>query len=127
MDESPGKRLILVIDDEAPIRQVLELNFKALGFEVITANSGEEGLQLLETRKPDVVISDIGMPHMDGKTFCERIEPMKAERSFLTIMITGRLLPEEASWISKSTDTIFREKPFSLAKLAKDIDAYYRT
>ncbi len=124
-DEGPGNsRKVLVIDDEAHIRLVLELNLKAQGYQVITAADGEEGLHLIETEKPDVVISDINMPKMNGQIFCEMASPMKAENPFLTVIITGRIAADE-SWVSDLQDAMFMEKPFSLSKLYDSIDQYF--
>ena len=64
---------ILVIDDEAPIRRVLELKLKNRGYQVITAKNGVEGLEIIKTQQPDAVITDIMMPEMDGKTHCQLV------------------------------------------------------
>ena len=79
---------ILIIDDEAYIRRVIELKLKSKGYQVFAANNGEEGLIIFNRYQPDVVITDIRMPKMNGKVFCEQTDSLKAERPFLTIIIT---------------------------------------
>lgn len=116
---------ILVCDDEAPIRRVLELKLKNSGYEVLSAGDGVEGLRIIETEKPDVVITDINMPRMDGRQMCELSNPIKRERSFLTIIMTARILPDEEKWIEKMQETIFMEKPFSPGRLLEKIDRYF--
>ncbi|NIR12786.1 MAG: response regulator, partial [Desulfobacterales bacterium] len=74
-----NNKRVLVIDDEVHIRRVIELKFKNQGYQVTTANNGEEGLDLIKTQKPDVVITDIMMPKLDGKTLCERANEFKKE------------------------------------------------
>ena len=115
---------ILIIDDEAPIRRVLELKLKSRGYEIIMATNGEEGLNLIKSQEPDVVISDINMPRLDGETLCKMVNPSKKTRSFLTIIITSRISPEERLWVSEMDDTVFMEKPFSPSKMLECIDQY---
>jgi two-component system, OmpR family, response regulator RpaB len=57
---------ILIVDDEASIRRILETRFKMLGFETAVAADGEEAVQVFEQFTPDIVILDIMMPKMDG-------------------------------------------------------------
>ena len=116
---------ILVVDDEAHIRRVIEIKLKKRGYQVVTAINGKEGLKLIETQRPDVVITDIMMPELDGKTLCERTNRLKKERSFLTIVMTCRISPDEESWTDDMQDTLFIEKPFSPARLVECIDQYF--
>jgi len=120
------KRL-LVIDDEAHIRRVIELKFRGRGFEVASATDGAQGYDLLLSRRPDVVITDINMPHMDGQTFCRRIEPLKRERPFLTLVLTARLMPREQAWVDRLTDTHLMTKPFSPSKVLNLIESYFES
>lgn len=57
---------ILIVDDEASIRRILETRFKMLGFDTATASDGEEALEIFNQFSPDVVVLDIMMPKMDG-------------------------------------------------------------
>lgn len=57
---------ILIVDDEASIRRILETRFKMLGYETATASDGEEALDLFDKFKPDIMVLDIMMPKMDG-------------------------------------------------------------
>jgi CheY-like chemotaxis protein len=116
---------ILIIDDEAHIRRVVEIKLKNRGYQVITATNGLEGLELIKTQKPDAVITDINMPGMDGEALCRLTDTMKKERPFLTIVMTARISPDERNWIGELTDTQFMEKPFSPAKLLDAINKYF--
>ena len=119
-----NNKSVLVIDDEAHIRRVIELKFKNQGYRVITATNGEEGLELIKAQEPDVVITDIMMPKLDGKTLCEKVNELKKERPFLTIVMTCRISPTEQDWINQMQDTVFVEKPFSLSTILKFVDQY---
>ena len=116
---------VLVIDDEPHIRRIIELKLKKHGYEILTAANGEEGLNIITTQKPDVVISDINMPKMDGKTLCEMTDDLKRERPFLTIIITARISTDEETWIGKMHYTLLMEKPFSPARLLERVDQYF--
>lgn len=118
-------KTIVVIDDEAHIRRVVEMKMKNAGYRVVTAADGEEGLSLIRAELPDAVISDIMIPKLDGRTLCETVDPMKCERTFLTIIMTARISPQERSWISTMRDTVFVEKPFSPAKLLDIVNSYF--
>ncbi len=120
-----NNKRVLVIDDEAHIRRVIELKLKKRGYQVTLAKNGEEGLKLIQTLQPDVVITDIMMPKMDGKTLCERTNELKKIRPFLTIVVTARISPTERDWIEQLQDTVFIEKPFSLRTILECVDQYF--
>ena len=120
-----NNKKVVIIDDEAHIRRVIEIKLKKLGYQVMTAKNGKEGLNLIKTQKPDVVISDIMMPEMDGKALCQETNVLKKDYPFLTIIMTCRISTDEESWISDMQDTLFMEKPFSPTKLVENIEQYF--
>jgi two-component system, OmpR family, KDP operon response regulator KdpE len=64
MSASPPK--VLVIDDEPPIRKLLRMGLSAHGYEILEAPSGRVSLELLEQKKPDLIILDLGLPDIQG-------------------------------------------------------------
>ena len=78
---------ILLIDDEADILRVLSMSLKADGYDVVTALSGEEGLTVFEQESPDLVLTDIKMPGMDGIQVLKQIKVLSDESE--VIIITG--------------------------------------
>lgn len=64
---------ILVLDDNEDLASVMEALLEAEGHEVRVAHDGEAGLRLLEDRVPDVVITDVEMPHLDGPSMAYRM------------------------------------------------------
>jgi len=60
------KRTILIMDDDLAMQTVLEIALREAGYQVILANDGQEGIDKIRTLKPDLVVSDIMMPQMDG-------------------------------------------------------------
>jgi CheY-like chemotaxis protein len=117
---------VLVVDDEAHIRRVIGIKLKKRQYKVLLAKNGQEGLNVIETQQPDVVVLDINMPVMDGKTLCEKTNVLKKERTFLTIIITARILPEDRKWVDSMQNTLLLEKPFSPSEMMKLIEQYYK-
>jgi len=64
---------ILAVDDEPLYQHLLKVNLEKEGYEVITASNGEDALEMVSSRRPDLVIMDIMMPKLDGLTTSERI------------------------------------------------------
>src|SRR5262245_21597526 len=70
---------VLLVDDEEEVRQAIarKLDWEGLGFTVAgEAANGEEALELAEALQPDVVMTDIKMPFMDGLTLCKRLKAL---------------------------------------------------
>jgi CheY-like chemotaxis protein len=60
--------LILIVDDEADLREIFSMKLKAAGFCVETAENGQQGIEKTKALKPDLVLMDVKMPVMDGAT-----------------------------------------------------------
>lgn len=69
-----NKKKILVVEDETVLQDVYKLILESDGYEVCTANNGEEGLHQIKVLKPDIVLLDIFMPKMDGKELLRNID-----------------------------------------------------
>ncbi|MCK4767953.1 MAG: response regulator, partial [Desulfobacula sp.] len=78
---------ILIVDDEEDIRDVLEIALKDIGYTVFLAENGEKALEIFKSKDPDIVITDIKMPVMDG---IELLRQIKRENPATEVlMITG--------------------------------------
>ncbi|HIP87120.1 MAG TPA: hybrid sensor histidine kinase/response regulator [Anaerolineales bacterium] len=77
-----GKPRILVAEDHKPMQQALKKILEGEGFEVLTANDGEEALRAMEMFRPDLVLADIMMPRMDGYALYEAV---RARQEWVTI------------------------------------------
>jgi CheY-like chemotaxis protein len=78
-DRYPASQTILFVDDEPSILTVRRLIFEVLGFSVLTAESGEEALEVLRSNAVDAVVLDYLMPGMDGEETARRIRGMRAD------------------------------------------------
>lgn len=108
---------ILLVDDEATVRRVLQVALEKAGFAVHTAANGEEALTRLRAQSPDVLITDIEMPRMDGRKLCETLHAEQPERDFPIFVVTSLTEREHRSWSSAIENLHFLEKPISVRKL----------
>jgi two-component system alkaline phosphatase synthesis response regulator PhoP len=80
---------ILLIDDEPDILEFLSYNFRKKGFDVTVANNGLDGLVKLNMARPDLIISDILMPEMDGVELCRKVKEHPNLRHIPFIFLTA--------------------------------------
>jgi len=90
---------LLIVDDEADVREFAANFFRKRKIEVLTAASGEESLDILEKKKPNLVLLDIKMPGIDGIETLRRIK--EKDKNTKVIMVTSRK-PEEEDAFEKS-------------------------
>jgi DNA-binding response OmpR family regulator len=118
---------ILVVDDEPRILRFVRLSLSSQGFDVAVASSGEEGLSMAQSEKPDVMILDIFMPGMDGFAVLQNlrtVEQRDARVRLPVIVFSARAsVAEEA--ISQGADD-FVVKPFLPDELADKVRAVLR-
>lgn len=80
------KEKILVVDDEASIRRILETRLSMIGYDVVTAADGEEALETFRSEIPDLVVLDVMMPKLDGYGVCQEL---RKESDVPIIMLTA--------------------------------------
>ena len=80
---------VLVVDDIPVNVRLLEAKLSAEYYDVITANSGAEALEIIKSEPPDIVLLDVMMPEMDGFEVCRRIKADPATALLPVIMVTA--------------------------------------
>src|SRR5437763_3626438 len=105
------KSRILVIDDEAAIRDSLKMTLEYEGYEFVGAATGQEGLALAEREAPDLVLLDVKMPGMDGLEVLDRLRAMS--ETLPVVVISGHGTISTAVDATKKGAFDFIEKPFA--------------
>lgn len=107
---APPSSSVLVIEDDPEMRGLLVLMLEEEGYRLLTASDGREGLELLRTAKPDVILLDMKMPVMDGYEFARQYREGYSERAPIIVMTAAedpRKRAEEigaAGWLGKPVE-----------------------
>ena len=123
---SEHARTILVVDDEAPLRRVLERSLTRAGHRVISAGSAETAYQLLGSTQPDALLLDIHLPTMSGLAlYLAIIHRWPALEGRIAIMTGDAEADEVRSWLERHHCTVIR-KPFNLHQVTDWLTAVFR-
>lgn len=119
----PGdpRATILIVDDEADLREVLELSLDAVGIRALSADSGVRALEILETTPVDAVVSDMRMPDGDGVFLLEAVK--KRYPNIPVILMTGFADRTRAELIGLGADDVLF-KPFAIAEFRRAVDGF---
>nr|WP_320133150.1 fused response regulator/phosphatase [uncultured Holophaga sp.] len=83
------KGLVLVVDDEAPIRDILGFYLKRVGYQVVLAENGRQALEEMSKFPPDLIISDLRMPEMAGDEFCQIVKGDPATKDIYFVLVSA--------------------------------------
>lgn len=112
-DMDRDKPLILVVDDETHILHVVSLKLANAGYDVITAEDGEEALGIAIDRNPDLVITDYQMPFMTGLELCVKLKEHELTRATPALMLTARGFSLAGEYLEQTNIAGVLSKPFS--------------
>ena len=116
MNKAEKKQCVLVVDDHPKVLRFIEIDLKLRGFEVITTTSGREAVELVESKKPDIMLLDIVMPVMDG---FEVLRRLRAVSELPVIAFSAHTSAAEEALRLGAND--FLVKPFRPDDLVKRI------
>ena len=121
MTDAARKQRILIVDDTKDILAVVSRRLQSWGYEPLTAESGEEGLQIAEETVPDLILLDIMMPKMKGRDVCARLKANPKTQRIPVIFLTALGLADHirAGMDLGAEDYIV--KPFEPAELKERI------
>lgn len=117
---------ILIIDDDAVQRALLNAVFRKQGLEVLVAANGQEGIRLARDRRPDVIVSDVNLPEMDGFAVLDNLRKEPTTATIPIILITAS--PDEAEQRKARELGVSRylPKPISISDLQAAVNAEIR-
>jgi len=121
MELPRGDENILVVDDEEPVRTVIQRSLEHLGYKVVTAASGIEAVSYYQEHPGDcdLVVLDMMMPTMSGEEVFFRLKEM--DRNVKVLIASGYITDERASKVLNSGGSGFLRKPFSVEELASEV------
>lgn len=116
-------KLVLTVDDSRTMRDMLHLALSEAGYRVIQAVDGLDGLEVLEGEQPDIIVTDINMPRMDGFGFIEGVRRHGKHRATPILVLTTESDSDKKLRARQAGATGWIVKPFNPVKL---VDALRR-
>lgn len=104
---------VLVVDDDAVLRELITTTLTGAGFEVTTAGDGRTALGMIDKQLPNLVVLDVMMPHLSGVEVCRRLRGASRTGHLPIIMLTARIhVQHESEGLMAGAD-LYLPKPFS--------------
>ncbi len=115
-----GKKRVLVVDDEQDIVAAVRFRLEASGYDVVFAYDGQDGLDKARSLNPDLIISDVMLPRIDGYKMCSLLKKDSRYAGIPVIMLTARAEENDKKTGVEAGADAYLTKPFeSPALLAK--------
>ncbi len=118
------KKKILIVEDEVDIQNMVKIRLEHAGYECIIAGNGEEGLKCIDLESPDLIISDVMMPIMDGFAFYKQLKSKEDTKNIPVIILTARQQMKD-SFLVLGADA-FVSKPFEAQTLLDKVEKLLR-
>jgi CheY-like chemotaxis protein len=104
---------VLIVDDESHIVHVVSLKLRNNGYDVLTAQDGEEGLAIAREQQPDLLITDYQMPYMTGLELCLALQKEQPDEPIPALMLTARGFSLAKEYTDQANIVGLLSKPFS--------------
>jgi excisionase family DNA binding protein len=109
--------LVLLVDDDERVRELVRVTLELEGYSVREVGSAEEGMAAIEERRPDLILLDVMMPHVDGWEMLRRIQERHGAGAIPVVMFSGKVDEEIESEAESRGARGFVGKPFDLRQL----------
>jgi DNA-binding response OmpR family regulator len=115
------KKIILVVDDDVDIMKMLKARMESEGYEIMSAMDGKQMLDMLEVKKPDVILLDIMLPNMDGYSVLREMRKRKEYDNIPVIILSAKEKKKMGDLFILEKIAFFIEKPFDTKDLLEKI------
>jgi CheY-like chemotaxis protein len=122
----PMSAKILVVDDEALVRNMICDGLAAAGHPVLTASSGEEALQVVQAERPACILMDIMMPDLDGYDTCAALKSDPQTASIPVLLVSATNNPQVMEQAKKAGAVAVLRKPLRIAELQRTVSQALR-
>ena len=109
--------LILLVDDDAKVRELVRVNLEFEGYTVREAGSAEEGMSAIEDARPDLILLDVMMPQVDGWEMLRRVQERHGVGAIPVVMFSGKVDERSQAEAEERGAQGFVGKPFDLQQL----------
>jgi CheY-like chemotaxis protein len=116
------KPSVLVIEDSASVRRLIEVCLRVLDVDVAAAEDGIKGLDTARTTLPDLIVLDIGLPGMDGWEVLRHLRAGDATTHIKVLVLTAHAQPEVAEQAAQGGADDFMTKPFRPGELRERLE-----
>lgn len=117
---------VLVVDDSPSQREMISTLLRTNGIVVTVASNGEEALERLQSGLPDLVITDVVMPRMNGYEFCRKLKNSPETEHIPVLMCTSKKEEFDRYWGMKQGADAYIAKPFTPKELSKTVQQLLR-
>ncbi|MFG1921706.1 response regulator transcription factor [Cryptosporangium sp. NPDC048952] len=118
---------ILIVEDEPDMRELMARKLESAGHEVASTRTGAEGLAMLQSSRPDLVLLDVQLPDTSGLSFCTTVRADAELRDTLVVMISASAGQEEVDAGLAAGADDYVTKPFAPSKLIQRVEALLST
>ena len=120
------KKLVLIVDDEPRFAEAVASCVRSFGYEIMRADNGPDALALAEERTPDLILTDVNMPHMSGLELCRHIRERERLREIPIIMITAAASEQEIAEGFEAGADDYVTKPIRMLELSARVRSMLR-
>lgn len=118
---------ILIVDDEPELVKATVIRFKAVGYDILSAPDGQEGVDMTKKHKPDLILLDIIMPKMDGYEVCKKLKADPETKEIPIIIFTASQQRElEKKCVEAGAEGIIM-KPFETSELLEMANKFLKS
>lgn len=113
MNEEHKGAKILVVDDDQDVRLLMGVRLRKSGYDVVTAEDGEEAVRIVRQAKPDLILLDLGLPKMDGYEVCRTLKSGPETCGIPIIILSAKSQQTDREQASAAGAESYMAKPFN--------------
>lgn len=121
---TPDEKRILIADDDPVILRLIQVNLELEGYEVLTANNGQEAVDIATAELPDLVILDIMMPRLDGYQACQKLKEEATTTNLPVIFLSAKAQQGDIEKGKSFGVVDYLTKPFDPSELLEVVERH---